>query len=278
MATILVTGGTGNLGSLVTERLRQRGHDMRVLSRHAQPYAVDLREVRNGREGREGSESQEVPQHPDGHVPAGAPAGLDAALSGVEVVVHCAGGPRGDEQAGRNLVAAMRRAGVRHVVFISVVGADRVPLAYYRAKVAVEHMIEDSGIGWTILRATQFHDLIVSVLQAAARPPVILLPAGIRVQPVEVSEVADRMAELADAPPAGRVADMGGPQVLGAAELAHAYLRATGRRRRVLSVPMLGRGYQAMRHGGNLAPQQAVGRVTFDQYLAKRFGGRGAEA
>ncbi|MFG2122056.1 SDR family oxidoreductase [Streptomyces sp. NPDC048710] len=246
MTTILVTGGTGTLGRLVTERLRVDGHEVRVLSRHTRPYAVDLRE--------------------------GGP-GLDAALAGVETVVHCASSPRGgDEQAADHLIAAARRAGVGHLVYISIVGVDRVPFGYYRSKLAVERRIEESGLGWTVLRATQFHDLVVTVLRGLAKPPVVLVPAGVPDQPVEVAEVADRLAELALAAPAGRVPDMAGPEVRTFDSLARAYLRATGRRRPVVGLPLFGKTYRAFRAGGHLAPEQAVGKGTFEEYLARRFG------
>ncbi|MFD5797142.1 SDR family oxidoreductase [Streptomyces diastatochromogenes] len=246
MTRILVTGGTGTLGRLVTERLRADGHEVRVLSRHSRPYAVDLR--------------------------AGGP-GLDAALDGVETVVHCASSPRGgDEQAADHLIAAARRAGVGHLVYISIVGVDRVPFGYYRSKLAVERRIEESGLGWTVLRATQFHDLVVTLLQGLAKPPVVLVPAGVSDQPVEVAEVADRLAELALAAPAGRVPDMGGPEVRTFDSLARAYLRATGKRRPVANLPLFGRTYRAFRAGGHLTPEQAVGKGTFEEYLAHRFG------
>ncbi|MFE1885283.1 SDR family oxidoreductase [Streptomyces diastatochromogenes] len=246
MTTILVTGGTGTLGRLVTERLRVDGHEVRVLSRHSRPYAVDLR--------------------------AGGP-GLDAALDGVETVVHCASSPRGgDEQAADHLIAAARRAGVGHLVYISIVGVDRVPFGYYRSKLAVERRIEESGLGWTVLRATQFHDLVVTLLQGLAKPPVVLVPAGVSDQPVEVAEVADRLAKLALAAPAGRVPDMGGPEVRTFDSLARAYLRVTGKRRPVTNLPLFGRTYRAFRAGGHLTPEQAVGKGTFEEYLAHRFG------
>ncbi|MFF7975161.1 NAD(P)H-binding protein [Streptomyces sp. NPDC007905] len=246
MTTILVTGGTGTLGRLVTERLRADGHEVRVLSRHARPHAVDLRE---------------------------GGAGLDAALAGVATVVHCASSPRGgDERAAEHLIAAARRAGVGHLVYISIVGVDRVPLGYYQSKLAVERRIEESGLGWTVLRATQFHDLLVTLFQGLSKPPVVPVPAGVPDQPVEVAEVADRLAELAVAAPAGRVPDMGGPEVRSFDSLARAYLRATGRRRAVANVPLFGRTYRAFRAGGHLAPEQAVGKGTFEEYLARRFG------
>ncbi|WP_086730087.1 SDR family oxidoreductase, partial [Streptomyces carpinensis] len=219
MTRILVTGGTGTLGRLVVERLRADGHEVRVLSRHAQSYAVDLRE--------------------------GGPA-LDAAVTDVDTVVHCASSPRGgDEEAAAHLIAAARKAGVGHLVYISIVGVDRVPLGYYESKYAVEKLVEESGLGWTVLRATQFHDLLLNLFQALAKPPVMLLPAGVRDQPIEVAEVAARLAESATAAPAGRVPDMGGPEVRTLDSLARAYLKAVGRRRTVLSVPLAGGAYRA---------------------------------
>ncbi|WP_175409464.1 SDR family oxidoreductase [Streptomyces sp. TRM64462] len=248
MGTILVTGGTGTLGRPLTERLRADGHEVRVLSRHSAPHAVDLR---------------------DG-------AGLDAALSGVDTVVHCATTPKGgDERAACHLIAAAQRAGVGHLVYISIVGVDRVPLGYYKTKLAVERLIGGSGLGWTVLRTTQFHDLVLQVLERCARLPVMPVFAGVSDQPIEVREVAARLAELAAAAPAGRVPDMGGPEVRTFADLARAYLRAAGKRRPLLPVPLPGATYRAFRAGGHLAPERAVGRGTFEEYLARRFGDDG---
>lgn len=171
----------------VVTRLRADGHDVRVLTRHTPPYAVDLREGDDG---------------------------LERALDGTGTVVHCATSARGgDEQAARNLIAAARRAGVAHLVYISIVGVDRVPFPYYRTKLAVERQFEDSGTGWTVLRATQFHDLLFRLFQGLSKSPVMPLPARVKDQPVEVREVAHRLAELARGAPAGRVDDMGGPEV-----------------------------------------------------------------
>ncbi|MBT2394116.1 MULTISPECIES: SDR family oxidoreductase [Streptomyces] len=248
MTSILVTGGTGTLGSLVSDRLRERGHEVRVLSRHAKPYAVDLR---------------------DG-------AGLDAAVEGVDAIVHCATAPRGgDDRAAAHLLAAARRASVPHLVYISIVGVDRVPLGYYGVKRTVERMIEEageSGPGWTVLRTTQFHDLVLRLLAATARLPVLPLPSGVSVQPIDTAEVADRLAELAIGPPAGRVDDMGGPQVRPLADLARAYLHATGRRRPIVPVRLAGKAYAGFRRGAHLTPERAVGKVTFEEFLAQRLG------
>ncbi|CAL9386692.1 hypothetical protein SUDANB120_01169 [Streptomyces sp. enrichment culture] len=244
MGTILVTGGTGTLGRRVTARLRAAGHEVRVLSRHSEQYPVDLR---------------------DG-------SGLDAAMAGAQVVVHCATSPRGgDDKAAGQLIAAARRAGtVTNLVYISIVGVDAVPLGYYRTKHAVERMLLESGLGVTILRTTQFHDLVATLARTMAGLPVVLVPKGVRVQPVAVEEVADRLAELAVPVPApgGRVPDMGGPEVRSLADWVRAYLAAGGRRRRVVEVPLAGTAYRGFVRGGNLAPEHAVGRVRFSEFLA----------
>ncbi|MGW6617754.1 SDR family oxidoreductase [Streptomyces erythrochromogenes] len=247
MGTIVVTGGTGTLGSLVAERLRAAGHEVRVLSRHAPDHPVDLQ---------------------DG-------AGLDAALAGAQVIVHCAsntgGAGKGDDVAAGHLVEAARRAGtVGNIVYISIVGVDVVPLGYYKRKLGVERLLEASGLGVTILRTTQFHDLVAMVTDTVAKLPVAPIPKGVRVQPIAVGEVADRLAELAVPTPSGRVPDMGGPQIRSLPDLARVYLRATGRNRRIVQVPLVGKAYAAFRRGGHLAPTHAVGHETFDQFAASR--------
>ncbi|MFI6149544.1 SDR family oxidoreductase [Streptomyces sp. NPDC051109] len=246
MSTILVTGGTGNLGGLVVTRLRAAGHEVRVLSRRAEDHPVDLR---------------------DG-------SGLDAAMAGAEVVVHCASTPRGgDDVAAGHLIEAARRAGtVTNIVYISIVGVDVVPFGYYTVKHEVERMLEASGLGVTILRTTQFHDLVARSVDALAKVPVVPLPLpkGVRVQPIAVEEVADRLAELAVPAPAGRVTDMGGPEIHTLVELGRSYLAATGRRRRVFALPLAGKAYAAFRRGGNLTPSHAVGKTTFGEYLKSR--------
>jgi uncharacterized protein YbjT (DUF2867 family) len=255
---ILVTGGTGTLGRLVVARLRDAGCEVRVLSRST-------------REAEDGIEFMA------GDLATGE--GIEAAVDGAGTIMHLAGGPKGDEDKARNLVRAASRAGARHLVYISVVGADLIPVAsrvdramfgYFASKRAAERVVADSGLPFTILRATQFHDLILTVAQQMAKLPVVPLPAGFRVQPVEADEVAARLVELALGEPAGMVPDMGGPRVYGAAELLRGYLRATKRRRPIVAIPLPGKAARAFRDGANLAPEQAEGQRTWEEFLADR--------
>src|SRR5918998_3333592 len=150
---ILVTGGTGTLGRLVVRRLRDAGCDVRVLSRRSRKAEDGIRFM-------------------TGDLATGE--GIEAAVNGVETIVHLAGSPKGDEDKARNLVRAASIVGFPHLVYISVVGADRIPVVsrvdramfgYFESKRAAERVVADSGLPWTMLRATQFHDLILTVAQ-----------------------------------------------------------------------------------------------------------------
>ena len=256
MGLILVTGGTGTLGRIVVRRLEIQGHNVRVLSRRPPPPAWS----------------------PGGHDGPAAWAtgdlrrdrGIDAAVAGADVIVHCATG-LGDVAAAGHLIDAARRAGRPHLAYISIVGVDRVPVGYYKSKLAVERQVESSGLPWTVLRATQYHDLILRGCQALARLPVMPVPGRVAFQPIDAGEVAERLAGLAVGPAAGRVPDMGGPEVRGTAELARSYLAARGRHRHVLPVRIPGAAFAGFRRGDHLTPDHAVGRVTFAQFLAERF-------
>lgn len=256
---ILLTGGTGTLGRLVASRLREAGCRTRVLSRRSH-------------------DSREGVEFVVGDLATGT--GIDAAVAGVDTVVHCAGTARGDAEMTRNLVRAASRAGVRHLVYISVVGADRVPVVsrldralfgYYAAKRAAERVVADSGLPWTTLRATQFHDLVLTVAQALAKLPVIPIPAGMWVQPVDAGDVAARLVELALSEPSGLVPDVAGPRIYGVFEVLRGFLRATHRRRLIAPVRVPGKAAQAFREGANLAPERAVGQRTFEDFLAERL-------
>jgi uncharacterized protein YbjT (DUF2867 family) len=242
---ILVTGGTGTLGRVVVERLRDRGHVPRVLSRHAGPGRV-VGDLESG-------------------------AGVADAVRGVDAVAHAATRAGRDVVQAGVLLDAVRAAEVPHVVFVSIVGVDRVPLAYYRDKVEIERLVAASGVPWTVLRATQFHDLLATLFGVLGRSPVLPVLAGASFQPVDVHDVADRLVDLAAGSPAGRVPDLGGPQIRSMADLARSWVAATGRRRAVLPVPLPGGLARAVRVGGLTAPGHADGRITFEEFLTARI-------
>ena len=257
---ILVTGGTGTLGRLVVKRLRAAGREVRVLSRG-------------------GAENVDGVQFVIGDLETGD--GIEAAVAGVETIVHCAGSQKGDEEKARTLVSAAAEAGVRHLVYISVVGADRVPMqsaldramfGYFASKLGAEDVIERSGIPFTILRASQFHDLILGTVKGMSRLPVVPVPSRLRFQPVEADEVAAKLVELALGEPAGLVPDIAGPRVYGLDELTRSYVHASGHHRALIPLRLPGAAARAFRDGANLAPHRAVGTRTWEEFLAEHVG------
>lgn len=241
--TLLVTGGTGTLGRPTVDRLRAKGHDVRILSRNAGPDRV-VGDVTTGE-------------------------GLAEAMRGVDTVLHLAtSAGKKDPGQTQNVVDAARSAGVTHFVYISIVGVDANPYPYYRAKLESERIIERSGIPHTILRATQFHDFIAMFLRLQRKLPVVL-SLDVPDQPIAVEEVADRLVELVDAGPSGMVADIGGPEQLTLRELIDTWQRAAGTRKPVWTLRLFGKTIRAFKEGHHMTSLPGYGRETFATYAAR---------
>ena len=264
MTEVLVTGGTGLLGGRVVAALVRRGQSVRILSRCARD--------RGGSDGTGGARLV--------HGDLASGVGLREAVAGIDAIVHCASATgvrtpwslrQVDVEGTRRLVRAARETGTAaHLVYPSIVGVDAVPLSYYHAKRAAEEEVMRSGLRWTIARSTQFHPLVVSILRFLHRGPLVIVPRGVRFQPVDVAEVAERLARAVLGGPAGRVDDFGGPEVLSLETLARRYLLAPARRRgRVVAVPVPGRLSRAVRAGRLLCPGCPTGSVSFSDFLAR---------
>jgi uncharacterized protein YbjT (DUF2867 family) len=232
---ILLTGGTGGLGRELVRAAEAAGHTVRIASRRARPADAPA-----GREwARMDVETGE---------------GLADALAGADAVIHAASDPKRhaavDVQGTRRLAQAARAAGTPHLVHVSIVGIDGIPLAYYRAKLQAEGIVAESGVPHSILRITQFHSLVDTMLAGFARVPLLLpVPSGFRFQSVATAEAADRLVRAADAGPGGRLPDFGGPEVLTLDEMARPWREARGVRKPMLRLPVPGALAAAFRAG-----------------------------
>jgi uncharacterized protein YbjT (DUF2867 family) len=253
---IAIVGGKGTLGGHVTAELARRGHDVRVLSRSGE-YRVDL------------STGE----------------GLTEALADCDAVVDAsnASSPKRARQVlvegSRRLLAAEAEAGVAHHVCISIVGCDQVPVGYYQVKVDQEGVVEQAATaGWSIIQATQFHELAASALAAAARFRVLPVP-GMKLQTVAAAEVAGAVADVTEGKPARGRIRVAGPRIMTATEVARTWRAVTGRRALLVRIPVPGRLGRALRSGGLTTSQPDIrGTISFADWLASqaRDGGAGS--
>lgn len=249
---VAVVGGTGVLGKPLVAELAARGNELRALSRTAP------------------TKPPEGTSHHRVDLTTGD--GLVEALGGVEVVIDASNSNPRDAgpvlvDGTERLLAAGAQAGVRHHVCISIVGCDRVPTSYYKVKVEQEEAVAAGKVPWSLLRATQFHSLLAWAFEQAGRAR--LMPTGsARLQPIEPTVVATRLADVAQTEPAGRLEDIAGPEVLTLTELARTWRRADGRVMLPLPIPMIGKVGRPLREGALCIPGAAAGGATFEQWLA----------
>jgi uncharacterized protein YbjT (DUF2867 family) len=256
MSRILVTGGAGVLGHELGVKLERAGYTVRLTSRR--PPSNPRSEV----------------EWVQADLETGA--GLADAVSGADAIIHAATSPlkhtyRIDVLGTGRLAERARAAGVAHLIYVSIVGVDRIPLDYYRHKLAAEALVQAAGLPWSILRATQFHTFVDNQLQTLARMPIGLLPTDFRFQPIDPGEVADRLVECVAAGPAGRLADLGGPAVRTLGELAQTWLAARGLQRRLVRVPLPGKMADAFRRGFNTIPARTIGNVTWAEWVSRTY-------
>lgn len=241
MTMVAVAGGTGTAGRLVVESLQRLGADVVVIARSAGSDVITG-------------------------------TGLDATLRGVDAVVDVTNIPTRNERrattffetATRNLLAAEQRAGVRHHVLLSIIGVDRVDVAYYRAKRRQEGLVRRGAVPWTILRTAQFHEFAAQLLGEGR---VAVIPSMLS-QPVAAQDVADELARLALAAPVGMAPELAGPRQERVPDMVRRLAAARGRPTLVLSLPVPGSGGRALAGGGLLPTEDGPrGRRTFDEWL-----------
>jgi uncharacterized protein YbjT (DUF2867 family) len=246
--TIAVAGGSGTLGAPVVAELRARGHDVRSLSRRSAEFPIDLTT---------GS-------------------GLAEALSSCDVLVDASNNssPRGARQTlvdgTQRLLEAGRAAQLEHFVSISIVGCERAPMSYYKVKTEQERLVADGPVPWSIVRATQFHELVEWLFDAAARFRLLPgLPA--KLQTVAAAEVGTAVADVAEGQPLQRRFEVAGPEVTDLRELARTWRSATGRRALLVPLALPGQLGRALRDGALTNEQPDVrGSTTFASWLAGR--------
>jgi uncharacterized protein YbjT (DUF2867 family) len=256
---VLVTGGTGTLGREVVRAASAAGHRTVTMSRKPAPDA------------------SVAPRWATADIVTGE--GLAAAVADMDVIIHAASDPRGDpaadEEGTRRLAAAAGAGRVRHLVFVSIVGIDRIPLPYYARKLAAERVLAASGLPCSILRATQFHSFIDFLLRKAATalPLVMPLPAGYLVQSVGLEDVAARLLRAMADGPCGLLPDFGGPERMTARQAARIWQEVRGIGKPLVPFPGFSATARGFRGGHNTLPADTPpenrGQLSWREWLAR---------
>lgn len=252
---VLVTGGTGTLGRYVVTLLRQSGHRARIFSRQPRGHVDAMQgDLRTG-------------------------AGVDGALAGMDAVVHAATGARQsltsratDVKGTQRLIDKAHDAGIKHLVYISIVGMEGVPYPYYATKLKAEGLVKQNKVPWSILRATQFHDLMELFLTGFSRVPgMTMIPFDWQFQPVHAREVAQRVVNVVLHEPRGVLPDFGGPEARSFKSLAEPWLKASRRNRRLINLKLPFAFSKKFAAGILLTPEHKDGKITFEQYLTEKY-------
>jgi len=261
MPRTLLTGGTGTLGKALQPRLQEAGRSVRATSR-SPPDDDDIEWVEM--------------DLADG-------TGIEAALEDVDVVIHTASAPQGDSEAvdvagTERLLEAADNAGVSNFLYVSIVGIDNIPFSYYQHKLDAEQLVEESDVPSTIIRSTQFHQFLDEMLSPLRWLPLWPMPTNLQLQPIDVREVADTITEHATTEASGRVADLGGPDVLTLGEILQSYQSARDFWRPVVRLPIPGGTTSAFRAGEATCPDRAVGTMSWDAWLEEQCSNEGSVA
>ncbi len=244
---ILVIGGTGLIGSKLVKLLAERGHEAIAAS-----PATGVNTITGE--------------------------GLDAALAGVDVVVDVANSPSFEDKAvleffqtsGRNLLAAEKRAGVRHHVALSVVGTRRLAESgYFRGKIAQEDLIEAAGIPYTIVHSTQFFEFLGGIVQSGTQGDEVRLSSAY-VQPIASDDVAQAMADASLAAPVNGIVEIAGPEKVRLSELAQRYMGRIGDTRTVQADAGV-RYFGALLDDSTLVPGSGprLGKIDFATWFSR---------
>jgi uncharacterized protein YbjT (DUF2867 family) len=258
MTRILITGGNGMLGRALTDPLQKEGYTVRVASRGAR--------AANAKSGVEWAQ-----------IALETGEGLDEALKDVDIVLHCATGGYNkaklvDVEGTKRLMALAKQHHIKHLLFISIIGVDKIPNPFMQAKLDAEQIIEASGVPYTILRAAQFYgEFITPLLKIVTKPPVGLIPKGFRYQPIDIQDVAAYMVELVKAGPSGHVPDIAGPRTYELVDLARTWLQAQGKHKPLLQIPVPGKFGAATRAGYGTSPQNARKGLTWEAWLQRQY-------
>ncbi len=243
---VVILGGTGLIGSKLINFLNNDGHTT-------------------------------VSASPSNGINAVTGEGLDNAFNGAEIVIDVTNSPSFEDNAvldffktsTRNIIVAATKANVKHYIALSVVGIERLQAGgYFRAKLLQENLIKESKLPFTILRATQFYEFMMSIAHVATVDQTIKLTSA-ELQPIAAINVAKTLAEITNEKPANKIIEVAGPDKIGLDTLVRKVLTANSDQRKVITddnAPYFG---MLVINNDSLTPavDSRIGNVRYDDWL-----------
>jgi uncharacterized protein YbjT (DUF2867 family) len=253
MSSILITGGTGKLGQEISKQLINKGFEVNILSSKENPdiqyyskiYTGDLTDILS----------------------------LKDAVLNSDIIIHCASNPRNskivDIEGTKNLLQIACQKLLKYFIYISIVGVDKSIFPYYQSKFEVENMIQESGLPWSILRATQFHDMILDrfIKPFDEKPGSLKIPQEMQFQSVAIEDVANKLVSLSIESPTNIIETIGSAEINTIEKMTQIYLDILDRNDKIEPKMYDEEIYKLFRSGVNLCPDYAVGKITWKDFL-----------
>lgn len=257
MAKVLVTGGTGVLGKALSKIFLANQTDFIIASRHQNSknnvkwVYMDL--MKNDQLSKPLNDR------------------IDTVLHLASIPLQRISGQAADVTLTKNLLNSIEKANVKHLVYISIVGIDRIPFSYYEGKLECERLIEASGIPYTILRATQFHDLVDAVTSKLLTLPIAVVPKALKIQPIQVEAVAEELNKIVQRSPLNSTYNLGGKRVYNIGEIVDSLLKARRQKKLVLGMPVIGKVMKAFAEGKNTCDAMSSTSTTWEEYVSNKY-------
>ena len=255
MKNILITGASGTLGKELCK----------VLSANNTPYIAISR-----------NEMDIDPPAKWMYADLNSGEGLNKLPSKIDTVIHLATNASNknsasDPELTNEMLKFSRTKNVSHFIYMSIVGIDKIPYPYYEQKLQSENYVISGNLPFTILRATQFHQLIDFFLSNSLKFPIALLPKKYKFQPIAPKSVAEKLYAISQAEPLNGIVNIGGPEILTFGELYKDWLKAKGRKALVINLPLPGKRSQAFVNGYNTCEEKDTEGTTWKEYLIYKY-------
>ena len=243
MSKILITGGTGTLGKKLCQQLDAQNISYIVGTRKKSkdPDKVTMDLIKN--------------------------TGIGEAVIGKEIIFHLATDMKKDTEATQNLLNALGAQSNVHLIYISIVGINSIPFSYYRQKLSSENAIKRSGISYSIVRATQFHEFAHRIIENLLKYRIGILPKKIVLQTIDSSLVAKKLMNVSQKRPQNKTYELGGAEILNLGQMADEWLNLTGKHRLIINTPIPGKLGKALRFGKLTTSYKYVESSTYRQWL-----------